>query len=91
MREDAPAARMTPANEGERAMKRTISYLEVEEIVYGARAVDRIEIAKTAKIAKNRRDGVHGNLQLSQSRKEKDAKSKRKPGASSCDLCVRCG
>src|SRR5438309_7806438 len=55
MREDAPAARITPANEGERAMDRTISYLEVEEIVYGASAVDHIEIAKTAKIAKNRR------------------------------------
>jgi hypothetical protein len=54
MREDAPAARMTPANEGERAMGRTISYLVVEEIVYATSAVDKNAIAKIAKIAKNR-------------------------------------
>jgi hypothetical protein len=41
MRDDAPAARMTPANEGERAMGETISYLVVEEIVYGAIGVDQ--------------------------------------------------
>jgi hypothetical protein len=56
MREDAPAARMTPANEGERAMGETISYLVVEEIVYGASAVDQRAIVKIAKIAKNRRE-----------------------------------
>jgi hypothetical protein len=47
---------MTPANEGERAMGETISYLVVEEIVYGANVVDQNATAKIAKIAKNRRE-----------------------------------
>jgi hypothetical protein len=37
-------------------MGRTISYLGVEEIVYGASAMDQSAIAKIAKIAKKRRD-----------------------------------
>jgi hypothetical protein len=41
MREDAPAARMMPANEGERAMRKTISYLVALEIVHAANAVDQ--------------------------------------------------
>jgi hypothetical protein len=64
----------------------------VGEIVYATNVVDRIEIAKIAKIAKNRRDWyLATRSEAGPCKDDKNAKSMRNVEASLCDLCVRCG